>query len=550
MYGLSGRDVMMSKANTSHTLRWRNAGWSKLVERNLHGPQQWDLLVIGGGITGAGILREARRRGLAACLVEQRDFAWGTSSRSSNMIHGGLRYLMAGRIKLTRDSLRERERLLREVPGLVNPLGFLFCDYKGRWPGRWSFSLLLSTYDLLAQRWNHGYYRSHEYTLLAPRIRLNGLKGGAQCFDAVTDDARLVMRVIQEAQQEGALALNYVVAEQVITKGQQICGVAVRDMLSGSTAEVHAKAVVNATGAWADRLRRQAGGGQDIRPLRGSHLVFPFWRLPIAQAIGLRHPKDGRAVFLLPWEGVTVVGTTDLDHKEDLNTEAHITLKEVDYLLEIVRYQFPALQVDHGDIIATWSGVRPVLGAGLLDPSKERRDHRIWVERGLISVSGGKLTTFRLIALDVLRHAAQFIPSLSIDDETEPIFGKVERQRLVLTGLDCRFTQRLLGRYGMMAEDVLKCAGEGELSPIPGTDTLWVELRWAARNEAVVHLEDLLLRRTRLGILLQEGGVKLFDSIKPICQQELGWNDDQWNHEVETYSNLWHRCHSVPNRDI
>jgi glycerol-3-phosphate dehydrogenase len=172
------------------------------------------------------------------------------------------------------------------------------------------------------------------------------------------------------------------------------------------------------------------------------------------------------------------------------------------------------------------------------------------MERGLISVSGGKLTTFRLIALDVLRHAAQFIPSLSVDDAGDPIFSKVERQRLVQAGLDCKFTQRLLGRYGMVAEDVFKCAGEGELSPIPGTDTLWVELRWAARNEAVVHLEDLLLRRTRLGILLEEGGMKLFDRIKPICQQELGWNDDQWNHEVETYCNLWHQCHSVPNRDI
>ncbi len=537
---------MMQTIDTQPVPEWRKQAWSKLTMGGLQGVQEWDLLVIGGGITGAGILREAARRGLSACLIEQRDFAWGTSSRSSNMVHGGLRYLMAGSFSLTRDSLRERERLLREAPGLVQPLGFLFSGYKGRRPGRWSFRVLLTMYDLFARRWNHRFYPPHEYTMLAPHIMLTGLKGGAQCFDAVTDDARLVFRVIQEAKKDGALALNYVAADKLITKVDWVRGATVRDILTGETAEVRSKAVVNATGAWADRFRKQVGGGQDIRPLRGSHLIFPFWRLPVAQAIGMKHPADGRSVFLLPWEGATVVGSTDLDQDKDLDIEASITPKEVDYLLQIVHYQFPDLGIKRRDIISTYAGVRPVIGTGALDPSKEKREHSIWVERGLISVSGGKLTTFRLIALDALKRAARFIPSLTVEDKGEPVFREAHRKELHLQTLDCALQERLIGRYGLTAGEVAKCAREGELERIPGTNTLWVELRWASRAEAVVHLEDLLLRRTRLGVLLPQGGAAFFDRIRLICQKELGWDDDRWQHEAQAYKNLWQQYHSVP----
>jgi glycerol-3-phosphate dehydrogenase len=399
---------------------------------------------------------------------------------------------------------------------------------------------------LFGRHWNHRYYPPHEFIMLAPRIKFTDLKGGAQSSDAVTDDARLVFRVIQESLMEGALALNYVVAEKLITRKGRICGAVARDALSGETSEIHAKAVINATGAWTDRLRRQVGGEKCIRPLRGSHLVFPFWRLPIAQAIGLKHPADRRSVFLMPWEGVTVVGTTDLDHTEGLDTEACITPEEVDYLLEIVQDQFPGLDIGRSDILTTWSGVRPVIGTGALNPSKERRNHRIWIEQGLVSVSGGKLTTFRLIALDALRHATPFIPTLTAEDKGAPTVRNIKSQALSLHGLDPALRQRLIGRYGTTASDVLKCAKDGELSRVSGTDTFWAELRWAARAEFVVHLEDLLLRRTRIGVLLGDGGVSLFDRIRVICQEELGWDDARWNHEADAYKNLWRRHHSVP----
>jgi glycerol-3-phosphate dehydrogenase len=532
--------------DTLYRHEWRKQAWSKLTKSDSQESHEWDVLVIGGGITGAGILREAARRSLSVALIEQRDFAWGTSSRSSKMVHGGLRYLAAGHVKLTRDSIRERERLLREAPGLVDSLGFLFSDYRGHMPGRWSFNALLTVYDILARRWSHQYYTAHEYIFLAPRITITGLKGGTQYSDAVTDDARLVFRVIREAQRDGALALNYIVADQLITQGEQVCGVAVRDMLSGATAEVRAKAVVNATGAWVDRLRRQVDGGEDIRPLRGSHLVFPFWRIPVAQAITLMHPADRRPVVLLPWEGATLVGSTDLDHDKDLDSEACITPQEVDYLLEVVHYQFPALGIERGDILATYAGVRPVIRTDALDPSREKRDHSIWVEHGLISVSGGKLTTFRLIALDVLRRAARFIPSFAMKDTGEPVFRKANRQGPHLQQLDHTLERRLSGRYGPDAGEVVNCGKNGELERVPATDILWAELRWAARTEAVVHLEDLLLRRTQLGVLLREGGLTFFDRIREICQEELGWDDDRWHQEAKAYKTLWRRCYSVP----
>jgi glycerol-3-phosphate dehydrogenase len=244
--------------------------------------------------------------------------------------------------------------------------------------------------------------------------------------------------------------------------------------------------------------------------------------------------------------GVTLVGSTDLDHNKDLDIEASITQEEVDYLLAIVHYQFPALAIDRSDIVSTYAGVRPVIGTGALDPSSEKREHSIWVERGLISVSGGKLTTFRLIALDVLKRAAPFIPSLSVGDTDEPVFSKISPLGTSFQEIDSAFKRRLMGRYGIEAEKVAQCARDGELTRIPGTDTLWVELRWGARTEAVAHLEDLLLRRTRLGVVLAHGGEAFFDRIKVICQEELGWDENRWQDEAHAYKNLWQRCYSVP----
>ncbi|WP_426336126.1 glycerol-3-phosphate dehydrogenase/oxidase [Pseudoduganella sp. R-31] len=519
--------------------------------------QQWDLLVIGGGITGAGILLEASRRGLRALLVEQRDFAWGTSSRSSKLVHGGLRYLKEGQFALTRESVHERDALLRDAPGLVEPLGFAFGDYAGRKPGRRAFLLGLAIYDRMAGQRARHYFGAQEFLAMAPHIRTEGLQGGICYQDARTDDARLVMRVLQEAQSHGGVAVNYCAVQSLLRDGAAgaanvaagVRGALVRCAVSGARHEVRARLVVNATGAWADRLHDKPAAR--LRPLRGSHLVLPAWRLPLAQAISLMHPHDGRPVFAFPWEGVTIVGTTDVDHRSDLQQEAAITQEETDYLMAALHDQFPTLAVTEADVLATYAGVRPVIDTGKADPSKEARDHVLWQQDGLLTVTGGKLTTFRAIALDVLRHAAQQLPHWQADLGPHAIFASPASPWPAAGAarpwqLPPGQARRLQGRYGAQAEALVAAAQEGELEEIPGTETLWAQLRWAARHESVQHLEDLMLRRSRLGIQLANGGAALLGRIRAICQPELGWDDQRWAAEEAAYLALCRSNYSLP----
>jgi glycerol-3-phosphate dehydrogenase len=534
-------------------INWRDEIWAQL-------DQPWDVIVVGGGITGAGILREATRLGLRVLLVDRRDFGWGTSSRSSKLVHGGLRYLKEGKVRLTRASVHERQRLLHEGPGLIDPLGFLLATYEGDRPGRWTYGAGLSVYDLLALQWSHRRYSAHDFQMLAPHISQAGLEGGFRYGDAQTDDARLVLRVIQEAVADGGVALNYVAAEGLLRDASQhnapVVGVRLRDLVAGRTAEVRAQVVVNATGAWADGLRAAVGAEARIRPLRGSHLIFPAWRLPVAQAISFLHPVDRRPVFIFPWEGITLVGTTDVDHDQPLDNEPHIDADEVAYLMVAVEAQFPALQLTLDDVISTLAGVRPVIGTGEADPSKESRDHVVWEEGGLLTVTGGKLTTFRLIALDALKAVRHRLPNPSgasgqglpeLDDKV-PVLNPVDVALPVENHLDEAARHRLLGRYAAAAPALVQAAQPGELEPIPGTQTLWAELRWAARAEGVVHLDDLLLRRVRLGHLLPKGGAELLPRIRAICQPELGWDDARWEAEEAAYLDLWRCCYSLPER--
>jgi glycerol-3-phosphate dehydrogenase len=507
----------------------------------------WDIVIIGGGITGAGILLEAARQGLRALLVEQRDFAWGTSSRSSKLVHGGLRYLKEGKLRLTRASVRERQNLLREAAGLVEPQSFAFADYRGRKPGRWLFSVGLALYDWMAGQRSRRYYPEDEFLLLAPHIARAGLKGGMCYGDAKTDDARLVLRVLQEALTAGGVAVNYLPATQVLRTEGRPTAVELLDALSGANYTVNAKVVVNATGAWADDFRQNAATGRKLRPLRGSHLLLPAWRLPVAQAVSLMHPRDARPVFAFPWEGVTLVGTTDVDHTESMKAEAAITPDEVAYLMQALEFQFPELGLGLDDIIATFAGVRPVIDSGKADPSKEARDHAVWLEQGLLTVTGGKLTTFRLIAQDALAHCPPLLPAGRAPLRSARTFPPLEPLPTD-TALTPDQAQRLQGRYGRHAADLLAAAQRGELEAITGSETLWAELRWAARAEAVAHLEDLLLRRTRLGLQLRQGGAELLPRIRAVCQAELGWDDQRWVGEEAAYLDLWRRCYSLPPR--
>ena len=527
---------------------WREKAWSQL-------DQAWDIIVVGGGITGAGILREATRLGLRTLLVEQHDFGWGTSSRSSKLVHGGLRYLKEGKLQLTRDSVRERERLLNQGPGLIDPLGFLLATYEGDRPGRWTYQAGLSVYDLLALQWSHQHYSARDFQMLAPRIAREGLRGGFRYGDAQTDDARLVLRLIREAVADGGMALNYVMAEKALREGNQVIGVQLRDgsgQDAGHTTDVRARVVINATGAWADHLRGQVGAAARIRPLRGSHLLFPAWRLPVAQAVGFLHPVDHRPVFIFPWEGITLVGTTDVDHAQPLNEEPRISPDEVAYLMAAACAEFPSLNLTLDDVVSTFAGVRPVVGTGQADPSKEARDHIVWQEHGLLTVTGGKLTTFRLIALDALKAVRRHLPAQAVPhlDSKQPVLNQVNVELPGAEHLSEAQRRRLLGRYGADAPALVAAAQPGELELVPNTPYVWAELRWAARAEGTVHLDDLLLRRVRLGLLLPEGGKGLLPQIRAVCQPELGWDNGRWAEEETAYLILWQTSYSLPSGDI
>jgi glycerol-3-phosphate dehydrogenase len=530
------------------TRGWRDTVWSEL-------DREWDLIVIGGGIAGAGILREAARLGLRALLVEAQDFASGTSSRSSKLVHGGLRYLRNAQVQTTLASVHERERLLREGKGLVTPLGFLYVTFAGDKLPLWVFGLGMAAYDLLGLRWGHKRYGPDDLHQLTPLLATAGLKGGYRYFDAQTDDARLVLRVIREAVADGGTALNYARAEGLLQRADgQVTGVSLRDMAPGTngrTAEVKAGVVINATGPRADVLRQEVGGRPRLRCLRGSHLIFPADRLPVTRAITFPHPADQRPVMAIPWEGVTLFGTTDVDHVDTGRLEPNITLDEVDYLMAAVTRAFPALELDQADVQGTFAGVRAVVDTGRTDPSKESREHVLWYENGLLTVSGGKLTTFRIMAHDALRLVRRRIAGNRV-----PAGRQAARRERVLDELEELFYQpagllpaqrlRLHGRYGADTHELLSEAREGELAAIGDSLALWTELRWAARTEGVVHLDDLLLRRVRLGLLLPQGGIPWLDQIRPLVQPELGWDDQRWQAEVETYRRRWREAYHLP----
>jgi len=520
---------------------WRDQLWSELE-------QPWDLLIIGGGITGAGILREASRAGLRALLVEAHDFASGTSSRSSKLVHGGFRYLKNGQIKLTFESVRERERLLKEGRGLVNPLGFLLANYRGDAIPSWVFGAALIFYDLLAFQWGHRHYDAYDMRELCPPLTSDGLRGGYRYFDAQTDDARLVLRLIQESVSEGGAALNYTRAGDLLRNRRgQVRGAILFDESrggNGRTAEVQAHAVINATGAWADELRLKMGERARLRQLRGSHLIFPVSRVPLTRSVSFLHPVDDRPVFAFPWEGVTLVGTTDVDLDEPLRADPAISPAEAEYLLQAAQYAFACQELTPDDVQCTYSGVRPVVNTGKSDPSKESREYVLWSENGLLTITGGKLTTFRLMAREALNKIRMCLPE---GPDIKP------RQRVLSPPpVDVEFPAelspaarlRLLGRHGQNTTALIQSGKANEFQGIGGTPALWAELRWAARSEAVVHLDDLLLRRTRLGLLLPRGGKDCFQSIRAVVQPELGWEEARWETEVTTYLDLWQRCYS------
>jgi len=505
-------------------------------------PEHWDLIVIGGGITGAAVLLEAARRGVRTLLLEGRDFAWGTSSRSSKLVHGGLRYLRQGRLALTRTAVRARETLLARVPGLVDPLPFFVPLYRGRPPGRTALRIGLNIYDLIAGRRTHRYLSRAAFIDTFPGLGTDALLGAYRFEDAQTDDARLVLRLIQAAGTFGGLALNYSRVETVARHHTgRVATLKVRDREVGIEREFRAGAVINATGVLAGQFGPLPRAKWHLRPLRGSHLVIPARILPLSAAVSFAHPEDHRGVFALPWEKAVLVGTTDLDHRQDLDSEPRANRAEIAYLLAAINHLAPGSAIGVDDILSIQTGVRPVVGRGDRPPSDESRQHVVWADNGLVTVTGGKLTTFQRLARDALAAAAPWLPPASRRRSvwTALAPGHIDAEQA--PGLDAPARRRLAGRYGAAALDMVENAAPADLSPVASTATLWAELAHGARREQVRHLTDLMLRRVRLGLLLPEGGRDALPDIRRLCQPLLGWDDARWQTEEAAYLAYWRR---------
>jgi len=521
-----------------------DSGWRQRVWQELS--QEWDILVIGGGITGAGILRRAVQEGYRTLLVEAGDFAFGTSSSSSKLIHGGIRYLRNKQYKVTRESLREREWLLKEAPHLVTPLGFLMpCIHDRKMISMYGFGVFL--YDLLVPKWKHFRLSRDQMLKEFPSFDAENLACGFLYYDAGMDDASMVLRLLREAVTAGGKALNYAKATSLLKDSNGLVRGAVisdRSSIGFGEVEVKARVVINATGPWSDEVRAGINAPARLRKIRGSHLVFSYDRLPLPHAVSIMHPRDHRAMFALPWEGVSIIGTTDCDHPSPLSAgEPYTTLEEIEYILQAANATFPALELNRSDIISTFSGLRPVINTGKADPSKESRTHAVWEENGMVTVAGGKYTTFRIMAEDALRLALPFLARQADLSHSKPYFSPlpvIKPPRDIAPGT----WSKILGRYGGETAQVLECAGEEGNQPIYDLPSLWSELRWAARTGAVEHLDDLLLRRVRIGIQLPDGASREIPRVRAIVQSELGWDDARWQDELSRYQLIYKKAYS------
>ncbi len=517
----------------------RDEVWSRL-------DADWQVIVIGGGITGAGIFQQCARAGLRTLLVEAHDFASGTSSRSSKLVHGGLRYLNNWQFGMTFSAVRERQRLLDESHGLVRPLPFLFPLFEGG-PPAWWVGLGLTIFDLFGLQWRHRRLKPSEVVLRCPPLREWGLKGAYLYQDAQVDDARLVLRVIQEGLRAGGTALNYAPVRGLLrTPAGTVHGVRLADTLNQDRRglELRADLVINASGPWADQLRAELGRPSRLRPLRGSHLVFPRQRFAIDLAVTVIHPHDRRPLFAIPWEGMTLFGTTDLDLKGPIRTNVGIQPGEREYLYAALDHAFPDQKLRPDDAVSSFAGVRSVIGTGAGNPSQESREHAIWPESDLLTVTGGKLTTFHKMAVEALGAVSGELSLPTPSRRREPLFEPPAKRNPCPGDLDRAGWKRLRGRFGPLAGQAAGCAAPDEHQTIDDLPTRWVELRWAARAEAVAHLEDLLLRRTRLGLQLEKGAQNLLPQIRAIVQPELGWPDERWEKEERAYTRLWSRCYA------
>jgi glycerol-3-phosphate dehydrogenase len=480
--------------------------------------QDFDLLVIGGGITGCGVARDAAMRGLKVALVERDDFASGTSGRSSRLVHGGIRYLEHGQLHLVYESIRERQTLLRIAPHLVKPLAFTWPIYRGARVGRVRLSAGLLAYYLMAggRSRMHSTLNSRETLEREPSLESTGLTGGAVYYDASTDDARLTIANALAAQERGATVTSHASVTGILRSREKAIGATVSHRYSGETEEVRARVIVNATGVWdnefsSDTARRRNRGS------KGAHISVPRDRVGNRDALTLISPIDGRVMFCLPAGSQTIVGTTD-NWTDESPESVHASVADVDYLLRSANSYFPKAELTRADVVSAWAGIRPLASAPEGNPSAASREHSIVTDSsGVIHITGGKLTTYRSMAAEIV-------------DRVQEALGQ-ERERSPTDSVVLPGTERANGIARLQLED-----GRPSEPLVPGLPYTGAHLIYGVSEEMAKSLSDLLIRRTHLAFETRDHGVSVAPRAADIVAPLLGWDDQTKSARVREFS--------------
>jgi glycerol-3-phosphate dehydrogenase len=516
------------------------------------GGRVFDVLVIGGGITGCAIARDAALRGLSVALVEKNDFASGTSSRSSRLIHGGVRYLEHGHVHLVFESSAERHRLLRLAPHLVRPLAFTWPVYANARIPRWKLGAGLLVYDALSLFRNvERHKRLSRSAVLArePRLRSDGLVGGAQYFDAATNDARLTLANAIGAAEAGAVVLNHAGVEALVKTDGTVSGATIRDGIQQTLIEVRAKVVVNATGPWSNSVRDMDTPADNAwgttRGSKGAHIAVPRDRVGNNDALTLLSPTDQRVFFVLPAERHAIIGTTDT-YSSDSPDEVRASKEDVRYLLDAANAFFPSAELREDDVVSAWAGIRPLLPAPSETPGAVTREHAVTTsEGGLVTITGGKLTTYRVMAHDVIEVVLHRLGAERSADRaiSSPLpGGDFQSLDELIAKIDDATGDPILARhlgtaYGTRWTDVWQSIQNGGTDRIvDGLPYTTGELRYCVSRELALTIGDLFIRRTHLAFETRDHAIEEAPTAAAAVARVLGWDAAAQRQQIDAYS--------------
>ncbi|MEJ2542746.1 MAG: glycerol-3-phosphate dehydrogenase/oxidase [Calditrichaceae bacterium] len=504
----------------------------KIIDANF----KFEVVVIGGGATGVGTALEAASRGYQTLLIEQSDFAKGTSSRSTKLVHGGVRYLQQGNISLVLEALKERGILLKNAPHLVHNLPFVVPNYDW-WEGPF-YGVGMKLYDLLAGKAGFGSSKilSKEKTIeRLPTIETDGLNGGVIYYDGQFDDSRLVINIAQTAAEQGAVLVNYMKAEKLIHKNDMVAGLIVIDQESGKEYEIQAKVVINATGVFADQIRRMDDDtiSPMISPSQGVHIVLDKSFLPGDSAIMVPHTDDGRVLFAIPWHDRVIVGTTDTP-VDNIPLEPRPLSEELDFLINHAA-RYLSKDPTTSDVLSMFAGLRPLVSSGEAENTAAiSRDHTVCISRtGLVTITGGKWTTYRKMAEDVVDQAA--------------VIGQLDSHPSVTENLNIHGSHHHadifneLKHYGSDAVAINELMDDKEEYAENLHDKLMIrkgEVVWAVRHEMARTVEDFLSRRRRILLLDARASMEMAEDVAVIIAKELDKSRSWRKEQVETYQTL------------